>query len=197
MYKTIEKHTNSSKKSIQIVGGDCNAELGPGYGVERVSVDPHTLKEENNRGDWMKQCLMIQTSRHSTRCTEKALENKLATDHLKGQRNTLITYSKDAEANDMIHMGSDHRCVTATFVINAQKKNGSRDANNSEQKKISKKISVHRSIIRIETKKHPRSKKDIKNSKKNLTKSCSRKIRSETKWLRKDLRDDGGKENIW
>ena len=25
---------------------------------------------------------------------------------------------KDAEANDMIHMGSDHRCVMATFLIN-------------------------------------------------------------------------------
>ena len=24
---------------------------------------------------------------------------------------------KDAEANDMIHMGSDHRCVMATFLI--------------------------------------------------------------------------------
>ena len=25
---------------------------------------------------------------------------------------------KDAEANDMIHMGSDHRCNMATFLIN-------------------------------------------------------------------------------
>ena len=30
--------TNSSKKCTQIVGGDLNAELGPGYGVERTSV---------------------------------------------------------------------------------------------------------------------------------------------------------------
>ena len=28
-----------------------------------------------------------------------------------------LRYSKDAEANDMIHMGSDHRCVMATFTI--------------------------------------------------------------------------------
>ena len=33
-----------------------------------------------------------------------------------------LKYSKDAEANGMIHMGSDHRCVMATFVINAQKR---------------------------------------------------------------------------
>ena len=29
---------------------------------------------------------------------------------------------KDAEANDMIHMGSDHRCVMATFLINTPEK---------------------------------------------------------------------------
>ena len=30
---------------------------------------------------------------------------------------------KDAEANDMIHMGSDHGCVMATFLINTPEKN--------------------------------------------------------------------------
>ena len=30
---------------------------------------------------------------------------------------------KDAEAYDMIHMGSDHRCVMATYLINAPEKN--------------------------------------------------------------------------
>ena len=29
---------------------------------------------------------------------------------------------KDAEANDMIHMGSDHRCVMATILINMPEK---------------------------------------------------------------------------
>ena len=29
---------------------------------------------------------------------------------------------KDVEANDMIHMGSDHRCVMATFLINMPEK---------------------------------------------------------------------------
>ena len=28
-----------------------------------------------------------------------------------------LRYNKDAEANDMIHMGSDHTCVMATFTI--------------------------------------------------------------------------------
>ena len=39
-----------------------------------------------------------------------------------------MRHIKDAEANDMIRMGSDHRCVMATFTItmpgkNNQKKN--------------------------------------------------------------------------
>ena len=33
--------------------------------------------------------------------------------------------SRDAEANDMIHMRSDHRSVMAQFVIPAPKKKGS------------------------------------------------------------------------
>ena len=36
-------------------------------------------------------------------------------------------YNKDAEANDMIHMGSDHRCVMATFVVTIPKKDGPRN----------------------------------------------------------------------
>ena len=34
-----------------------------------------------------------------------------------------LRYNKDAEANDMIHMGSDHRCVMATFTITMPGKN--------------------------------------------------------------------------
>ena len=60
MYRTIEQHTNSSKKSIQIVGVNFEAELGPGYDVERTSVGPHSLNGGNERGDWLKHWLMIQ-----------------------------------------------------------------------------------------------------------------------------------------
>ena len=34
-----------------------------------------------------------------------------------------MRHAKDVEANDMIHMGSDHRCVMATFTINMLGKN--------------------------------------------------------------------------
>ena len=34
-----------------------------------------------------------------------------------------LRHATDAEANDMIHTGSDHRCVMATFTINMLEKN--------------------------------------------------------------------------
>ena len=43
--------------------------------------------------------------------------NEKQIDYILTKRRFLINV-KDAEANDMIHMGSDHRCVMATFLIN-------------------------------------------------------------------------------
>ena len=60
MYRTIEKHTTNCKKYIPIVGGDFNAELGPGQGTECTSVGRHTLNGGNKGGDWMKHWLMLQ-----------------------------------------------------------------------------------------------------------------------------------------
>ena len=37
---------------------------------------------------------------------------------------------KDAEANDMIHMGCDHRCVMATLLINMPEKKINRQERN-------------------------------------------------------------------
>ena len=53
-YNSIEKMTKS-KKNMQIVGEDFNAELGSGIGIERLSVGMYTLKESNSRGAWLKQ----------------------------------------------------------------------------------------------------------------------------------------------
>ena len=128
MCRTTEKHTKSSKKSIQIVGGDFNAELGQGDGVERVSGGPHTLKEGNNRGDWLKQWLMIQNFTALNTMYRKTPGKETTCRSLEGTEDYILIkrrhlkYSKGAEANDMIQMGSDHRCVMATFGLNAQKR---------------------------------------------------------------------------
>ena len=60
MQKTIEKHMAHCNNYISIIGGDFNAELGPGNGTERRSVDRYTLNEGNKRGDWLKSWLMLQ-----------------------------------------------------------------------------------------------------------------------------------------
>ena len=83
---------------------------------------------------------------HSTQLDiqKRRLENKRFTDLLREQIDHILIKrrhlkcSKDAEANDMIHMGGDHRCVMATFVINTPKKDGShetdRQARNNKAK---------------------------------------------------------------
>ena len=132
MYKTIEKHMTNNKKCIPIIGRDFNAELGPGKGTECKSVGKYTLNESNKRGDWLKSWLMLndysalntmfrktpqkQTSFVSPKRKEKQIDYILT-------KRRYLRNVKDAEANDMIHMGSDHRCVMATFLINTPEKN--------------------------------------------------------------------------
>ena len=74
----IEKHTKS-KKSIQIVGGDFNAELGLGIGLERISVGQYTLNDGNKRGDWMKQWVMLKGLRSQHNVQKKRPRNKQRT----------------------------------------------------------------------------------------------------------------------
>ena len=121
---------------MQIVGGDFNAELGPGIGTERLSVGPHTLKESNSRGDWLKQWLMLPKLVALNTMYRKTLEKQVTYKTPKGAEKQLdyilvnwkyLRCSKDAEANDMIHMGSDHRSVVAQFVIPAPKKKDSQN----------------------------------------------------------------------
>ena len=137
MYKTIEKHTASCKRYIPIVGGDFNAELGPGHGTECKSVGKHThtLNGGNKRGDWMKHWLMSQgftalntmyrknPGKHTTYTSPKGNE-KQSDDIITKRRN--LKHNKDAEPNDMIQMGSDHRRVTATFMITTPERDGHR-----------------------------------------------------------------------
>ena len=54
-------------------------------------------------------------------------------DHILTKRRYLKNV-KDAEANDMIHMGSDYRCVMATFLIDIpERKNDDRRGNTKHE----------------------------------------------------------------
>ena len=56
-YKTITTAIEKDK-SMKIIGGDFNAELGPGGGIELSSVGHYTLNKANCRGEWMMQWLL-------------------------------------------------------------------------------------------------------------------------------------------
>ena len=107
--------------------------MGPGHGNECIiSVGRYTLNEGNKRGDWMKHWLMLQgytalntmyrktPQKQTTFVSPKGKEKQI--DYILTKRRYL-RHNQDAEANDMIHMGSDHRCVMATFTITMPGKN--------------------------------------------------------------------------
>ena len=128
MYKTIEKHMTNNKKCIPFIGGDFNAELGPGKGTECKSVGKYTFNESNKRGDWLQSWLMLNDYSALNTMFRKTPQKQTSLVSPKGTENIdyILTKRrylwnvKDAEANDMIHMGSDHRCVMATFLINTR-----------------------------------------------------------------------------
>ena len=97
-----------------------------------VKVWADTLNEGHKRGDWMKHWMMLQgytalntmyrkiPQKQTTFISQKGKEKQI--DYILTKRRYL-RHAKDAEANDMIHMGSDHRCVMATFTITMLEKN--------------------------------------------------------------------------
>ena len=102
-----------------------------------TSVGRYTLNEGNNRGDWMKHWLMLQdytalSTMYRKTPQKRHLRNKRPSYLQKGNEKQIdyiltkrryLRYNKDAEANDMIHMVSDHRCVMVTFTITMPGKN--------------------------------------------------------------------------
>ena len=124
MYKTIEKHTANHKRYIPIIGGHFNAESEPGHGTECISVGRYTLNEGNKRCDWMKHWLVLQGYTALNTMYRKSPQKQTTfvspeekqIDYTRTKKRYL-RHNKDAEANDMIHMGSDHRYVMATFTI--------------------------------------------------------------------------------
>ena len=92
MYKTIEKHMSNNKKYIPIIGGDFNAELGPGKGTECKSVGRYTLNESNKRGDWLKSCLMLNDYSALNTMFRKTPHKQTSVVSPKGKKNKLITF---------------------------------------------------------------------------------------------------------
>ena len=97
-----------------------------------VQVLANTLNGGNKRGDWM--------TYRSPKGNEKQIDCILT-------KRRHLKYNKDAEANDMIHMGSDHRCVVATSMISTLEKR-------SHCKKTKGKIETTKHEVRIKLRKN-------------------------------------------
>ena len=87
-----------------------NAELGPEKGIKQRSVGQQTFWECDKSGDWLKQWLMI----HSTRFSNRRLKKQNTYRSAKGTEKQIdyiltkrkhFSLDKDVEANDMIQMG--------------------------------------------------------------------------------------------
>ena len=90
---------------MKIIGGDFNAELGSGIGVEQVGVGHNTLNEADCQWLLEQRLIALNTvywktlQKQATYRTPKGVGKQLDYVH---------SWSTDAEANDMMHMGSDH-----------------------------------------------------------------------------------------
>ena len=125
-----KQHKNAYRLlgEISMLSRDQDAEL-----TVQVLENTHSTEETREVIGWhIDWCYTI--LQHSTRCIGRILGNKRPTDHQKELRSGIdyiiikrrhLKY-KDAEAKYMIRMGSDHRCVTATFMITTPKKDGHR-----------------------------------------------------------------------
>ena len=131
-YKAIIDITKGDQ-CAKIIGGDFNAELGPGEGVELSAVGHYTLNKVNARGEWMTQWLLENNLIAVNTMYEKISEKRVTYCSPKKETKQLdyilvdkkhVAWSRDAEATDILHMGSDHRCVMAKFEITAKVKRG-------------------------------------------------------------------------
>ena len=132
IYKTIEKHMAHCHKHIPIIGGGFNAELEFGKGTERKSVGRYALNKGNKKR-WLDEKLTDATwllrplamfrrtpQKRTTFVAPKGKEKQI--DYILTKR-IYLRHAKDSEANDMVHLRIDHRCVMAIFMITMFGKN--------------------------------------------------------------------------
>ena len=101
--------------------------------LELSAVGHYTLNKGNCRGEWMTQWL-LQSKMVALNTMFKKRPEKQVTYHTSKEVQKQLDYilsdrkhykwSRDAEASDTIHTGSDHRCVVARFEIPKDKEKG-------------------------------------------------------------------------
>ena len=68
--------TIKKEKCAMIIGGDFNAELGPGEGVELSAVGHYTLDNVNARGEWKTQWLLENKLVAVNKCIRRNLRSR-------------------------------------------------------------------------------------------------------------------------
>ena len=117
----VEKNVQKDREAHRLL-----EETSMQCGTECTSVGKHASNGGNKRGDWMKHWLMLQGFTALSTMYRKTPQKQTTFISPKGNEKPIgyilikrryLRHNKDAEANDMIHMGSGHRCVMATFTI--------------------------------------------------------------------------------
>ena len=129
MYRTIEK-TRFPAKSVHRLLEETwtlNWSQDTELGVPALARTHSRRKRKRRLAEALADIARFQSTQHdrqknawkTTYRSPKGTEKQI--DYILIKRRHLKC-NKDAEANDMIYMGSDHRCVMATFVINTPEK---------------------------------------------------------------------------
>ena len=146
-----------------------------------VQVLANTFNGENKRGDWMKHWLMLQSfaalntmyrknpAKQTTCRSPKGYEKQF--DYIITKKRHL-KYNKDAEANDMIHMGSDpkrdgHRKIKKTRSIEQNSIEGIKLTKTLGMRSLSSKKDTTRSLKKFKKKLKPQKKRIESNHRKN------------------------------
>ena len=175
MYRTIEKHTTDRQKYIPM--------------KHWLILQGYTALNTMYRKTPGKQ-----TTYRSPKGNEKQIDCILT-------KRRDLKYNKDAETYDMIHMGSDHRCVMATFMITAPeksshcktKKKGKLDTTTHEGRNQTEKNigvekpeleNIYQEVIEKLKKKPPTQKKQLRKQKVRMQKRKQKKSmeRSQKSW---------------
>ena len=106
------------------------------WDLEKERNVRYTLNESNKRGDSLKSWLMLQDYTAFNTMFRKTPQKQTTFISPKGNGKQIdykltkrrhLKHIKDAEADDMIHMGSDHRCVMAILTISMLGKNSNHE----------------------------------------------------------------------
>jgi len=141
--KVAEQIQIAKKKRYSVVlGGDFNAKVGAGPDVaEHPSAGPHGFGVQNSRGQWLLTWASSRSLKIANTFYSKPDAKLITFEDAHGPRqldyilldNGLRSKLRDVESGNLLDLGSDHKCLTASFSFEScnhnQKTKGRRKPN--------------------------------------------------------------------